>query len=346
MPDDLNRILQRHRAFWERGQVDEPLVKVERFEPLEEREPIRLADGSPVEEGMLLSPDMLDGHSLTERVEEPAREEARGFVTGCAPYDLCWTEAMAGCPIGWQNGHVWAEPYVEDLGAARDLRVSVDDGWLARYCQMIDVLAERAQGRYAIRQPLLRGPVDIAAAILGDEQVCYAAADYPDQFRQLLADCTEVFIAAARAWIDHSPPFEGGYSADYGLWAPGTFIRTQCDNSILLSPQMYREFLVPCDERICSEFDYPLIHTHSNCIWVVADALVEVESLRAIQVSLDYPSAGPSVAEQLPLLQKINQHKSLVVIGGMTQEELDLLLDTLSPVGLTVQARLHNGGRN
>ena len=220
------------------------------------------------------------------------------------------------------------------------LRVTSDNLWLNRLLEITHLLVERAGERYPVCQPLLRGPIDIASAALGDEPICWAMADEPVQFKALLEVCTDVFITVAKAWCAASPPFQNGY-CEYGIWAPGTVVRTQCDNAALLSPQTYRDFLLPCDEQICAAFDYPLIHTHSGVLHIVVDALLELERLRAIQVSLDYP-AQPPVTTLLPIFQKINKEKPLIITGALTEEELNLLLNTLSPRGLCLQVGIHN----
>ena len=110
--------------------------------------------------------------------------------------------------------------------------------------EIIHLLVDRAEASYPVGQPLLRGPIDIASAALGDEPTCWAMVDEPERFKQLLEVCTDVFITVAKAWADAAPPFYGGY-CEYGIWAPGTAVRTQCDNAALLSPQIYRDFLLP-----------------------------------------------------------------------------------------------------
>lgn len=213
--------------------------------------------------------------------------------------------------------------------------------WLGKLLTVTRLLVERAQGRYPVTQPLLRGPIDLLTAVLGDEPSCFLMKDDPEQFRRLLDVCTDNFIAIMKAWMSASPPFRGGY-CEYGIWAPGTVVRTQADNAALIAPDDYRQFLKPCDERICDAFDYPLIHTHSGVIHIMVDSLLDTGKLRAIQVSLDYP-AGPPVAEILPILKRINRRKPLIITGGLTAKELEMLQSALSPRGLCLSVSVHDG---
>jgi hypothetical protein len=330
----LEKLCERHRRFWDRAPVEKPLLRVGRYGELREREPFALAGGRLVGEGDLIRPeDLAPAHLAGGRSDALVEGD---FLQGTAPYDLCWTEVIAGCLLRWRAGYVWAEPF---LAEPDSLHLAPGDPWLDRLLEITRLQVETARGEYPVCQPLLRGPVDMAAAALGDEPLCLALVDQPERARRLLQCCAGIFIAVARAWREAAPFFAAG-SVLYGIWAPGTAVRTQCDNAALLSPELYREFLLPCDERICAGFDYPLMHTHSGFIGMVAPVLLEVRGLRAVQVSLDWP-AGPGVAELLPTFQLLNQHLPLIITGGLTQAELDLLLKELSPRGLCLQVDLH-----
>ncbi len=336
----LEHLLQRHRAFWTMDEVDTPLLSVGKYVPLQHRKPFPLADGSPAQEGDFLLPELVDTNLLLEQSDEPGTVVNGDFINGRGLYDLCWTEAIAGCPIRWRGGHVWADPFLDDTDDVDRLRVNEDNPWLAVLLEETRLRAEQAKGAYPIVQPLLRGPIDIASAVMGDEPLCWTMVDEPDHFRRLLEACTDVFLAVAAAWRDATSVFQDG-TCIYGIWAPGTTVRMQADNAALMSPDLYREFLLPCDARISSVFEYPMIHTHSGVLHIMVDALLDLDSLSAIQVSLDYP-APPPIDELLPVLKQTNAHKPLIITGAVTQHELDILLESLSPAGLCLQVGLRN----
>jgi hypothetical protein len=134
-----------------------------------------------------------------------------------------------------------------------------------------------------------------------------------------------------------TPRFAGGYVSAYGIWAPGTVVRTQADNATMLSPTVYRERVLPHDRAVMRQFDYPLIHLHSGCLHV-AEALLEVPELRAIQVSVDHPG-GPLAAQVMPILERMVARKPLIVTGPVTSAELEALrgLAAVGSVCLQVQ---------
>lgn len=336
---DIDYILKRHKAFWDMEDVKKPLMRVGRYSPMGGGWSFPLADGTMAEDGMYLEPDMIDPHRFIGKRNGAVNPISGDFIAGAGIPGFCWMEAIMGCPIQISIGSIWSEPFLEDLGDVEKIKPSDDNPWFKKLLDFTRLLAEReGEDGYPIVQPLLRGPIDIAAAVLGDEQTCMAIYDYPDELRRLLEIGADVFIEVVQARLALTPKFCDGYLSSYGIWAPGKVARTQADNAALVSPQTYREFLLPYDEQIFESFDYPLIHLHSGCLHI-ADVLLSAEKLRAIQVSLDYP-AGPPVSEVLPILKRINEQKPLIITGAVTEKELEQLQETFSPRGLCMSVSI------
>jgi hypothetical protein len=137
------------------------------------------------------------------------------------------------------------------------------------------------------------------------------------------------------------PAFMGGMACceQYGLWVPGTNAVTQCDLAVAISPRVYERFLLPCDERICGNMAYPIIHLHSVGLHVL-DRVLSVAGFAAIQVVVDPGPADPLLLSLLPAFQRVQMAgKPLIVhCSTITQVELDGLLAGLSPRGLCVAA--------
>ena len=104
--NELDQLKERHRGFWEMAEVDLPLTSIGTYKPLQPRQPFSLADGSQTQEGMVISPELVDAQRLVGGGRGPADVIGGDFIRGTAPYDLCWNEAFAGCPISWRNGLV------------------------------------------------------------------------------------------------------------------------------------------------------------------------------------------------------------------------------------------------
>jgi len=150
--------------------------------------------------------------------------------------------------------------------------------------------------------------------------------------------CTQTFTEALNAQFELTPMFHGGYGCSFGLWAPKPICRDQADHSVLVSPQLYERFFLPYDLKIIDAFDYTVFHLHSATTHI-AEALSKAKNLSAIQVSIDFPAKAfsPPVEELLPIFKKIQKSKPLIISGPVTDEEMDLLTNELSPNGLALQ---------
>ncbi|MDP6698676.1 MAG: hypothetical protein QGH25_03440 [Candidatus Latescibacteria bacterium] len=329
----LQPLLERHEAFWRR-EGGAALKRVTDHVPLRPREGMPLKDGSRVAEGAFIAPEQVDPGQFG--ADGPGAAVRGDFIAGASPPHLCWTEAIIGCPVQVVTGGPWAEPFAADW--TRPDQLEPDERWLERLDAFVDMLAAYAGGAYPVVQPLMRGPIDMMAAALGHEAMCVALLQEPERSDAFLARCAEIFIATAQRRLDRTPPFAGGYLSGYGIWAPGSVVRTQVDNATMLSPAVYRERVLPHDRRVIEAFDYPLIHLHSASLHI-ADDLFAIEALKAIQVSLDYPG-GPLAAEVLPILAEILKHKPLIVTGPVGAAELEALEGLEPQGGLCLQLEL------
>ena len=341
---ELRELIERHTAWWTRSNCV-VLEQVSEYTPPSTTPPeprtLPLAGGARLEEGQIVAPDQIDPAQFYG--DSPGEvTAARGdFMGGMSPPHLCWTEAAVGCPVRLVAGGPWAEPMAADW---RELsRLETDSVWLEKLEAFTRLLANRARGRCPVTQPLMRGPADMLAAAVGHEEALVALIDEPDLADRFLARCAEIFVELAECRLRHTPAFCDGYLSSYGIWAPGTVVRTQMDNATMLSPGMYRDQLLAHDRAIMDAYDFPLIHLHSGCLHVV-DALLAVDELQAIQVSIDHPG-GPLGCEVMPILERVIHHKPLIVTGPVTPEELESLrqLGQIGSLCLSVRLELDRG---
>lgn len=339
--NELDQLIERHTAWWTRDNCI-VLEQVSEYIPPSTSPPeprtLPLAGGASLLEGQVLPPDQIDAAQFYKDPPGDVTAVQGDFITGMSPPHLCWTEAAVGCPVRLVAGGPWAEPMAADWRQVAQLET--DPVWLGKLEAFTRLLADRAQGRCPLVQPLMRGPADMLASAVGHEDALVALIDEPDLAGRFLARCAEIFIELAQCRLRHTPLFCDGYLSSYGIWAPGTVVRTQIDNATMLSPVMYRDQVLAHDRVIMEAFDFSLIHLHSGCLHVV-DALFDVDELQAIQVSIDHPG-GPLGHEVLPVLERVIRHKPLIVTGPVTPGELDSLrqLGQLGSLCLNVRLEL------
>jgi hypothetical protein len=327
MNDALMQLCTRHAAFWN-GEGEAPLRQVTAHTPLRSLSAMPLADGSQLAEGQVLLPGLIDPVRFYNTHVKPKELINGDFITSVGPPHLCWTEAIMGCPIHVATGGPWAKPFIDDVQDVN--RVTGDVAWLEKLDAFVDFLSARVDGQCPIVQPLMRGPLDMMASALGHEAMCLALITEPKASEAFLDRCADLFIEIANRRLAHTPVFQGGYLSSYGIWAPGPVVRTQVDNGTMLSPKVYRERARSADQKVIEAFDYSLIHMHSGCLHL-SDVLLEIDALKVIQVSIDYPG-GPLAAEVMPIIERIMQKKPVIVTGPVSEAELGML-EALKPAG-------------
>lgn len=361
MPDNnVKELLERHRAFWTRGSVDRPLLNVTRlvpertgeqhYSPLEEVV-VPAADGSNLlTRQEPITPDLIDPALMIDMAENPrwhGDPDAPGpwivndlFVTRNPFSTMVWIEAILGCPVvpRLDTGSVYSAPWLNGPDEVDKIPPPEKSPWLDLLKRYTGALVENSRGRYQVAQTLQRGPVDLVSALLGHTEMCLAIYDQPKELRRLVEFCTETFIMVTKAQHDQYVPLEGGYSSPYAIWAPGTYVNTQCDVVSSMSAEAYKEFFFPGDLEICKSFDYSSVHLHSGYLHHT-DVFLEGPYPTAVQVALDTGSTPNTVHTLIPLFKRVLEVKPLIITGALTQSEVEELLDELPPNGLYISSR-------
>ncbi len=335
--ETISRLLDKHRAWWQR---DALLVARVPTTPLGDLW-IPLRRGTATDD-MELTPDDLDPEALAGAPEDSADLVCHGdrIRTRSAYTRIPWVEAILGCRIRAtiKSGSMRAQSFVqrwEDWDGAPEWRQSP---WLRLLEDQVERLVRNSGAYPIVTHTLMRGPVDLAEAVLGPELLCLSLYEYPQEMRCFLDKATEAFLGILQAQMSRIPPLAGGYINPFGVWCPGTMVRTQCDASAILSPEQYKTWFLPYDQRISKSVDCSIIHLHSGSLHTV-DVLLDVEHPRAIQVSLDPEPSGPAVESLVPTFAKILSAKPLIVDGYLTEGQIAHLLGALPHGGLYISAR-------
>jgi len=355
--EHVQSLVSRHRAFLQRAEAGSYLRSDGVFAP---SVPVELPqpDGSVVTHAERLSPDQVDPGCLIDGVdawrpmasdpEAIAQEQTLAFlgIGDVLPFSqpffkIPWLEAMLGCPIKMTEGQIWVERYEGDLDELVQEGVDLEGNpWFGLYLKFLRLLQERISGRFPVtHNTLFRGPSDLVAALMGVQETCMGWILEPKRMARLLRLCTHVHKTVVKAALQVTVPFAGGYVSGYGSWTDQPVIRMQADHSSLLSPEMYREHILPFDLEIVQAFPRCIFHIHNNGLHVAPD-LVAIDELDVLEVVVDpYPKRARK-AHEVEMLQMILEHKPLILdVNFPSVEEAEWLLAELSPRGLWLNAR-------
>ena len=340
---DPSDLIDRHEAFLARRPVDRPLVGLWRggYFPAEQ-----FPSGTARwREGQLLSPEDVRLEAFRADYDHLYRHHREVdddfFYIASAYWGIPWLEAILGCPIVADKTTCWAEACQGGPDDVLSLDPKLEGNpWMKCLARFTAALVEFAGDRFPVCAPLLRGPGDAAAAMRGGMPLVLECVDRPDTARLLMEHCASVRMAVLRRLRAIIPPWRGTHAAGgypSRLWARRTVAYNQDDFAALLSPDLFRELLLPLERQMCKEAEVNFIHLHSGCLYP-ADILLEDDRYDVIEVNIDHAGAGPDLAGLLPTFQKIQAAgRPLMLWGEIRLEEWRLLREKLSPVGLSVQ---------
>jgi len=243
------------------------------------------------------------------------------------------------------------KPAVSISGGPRSVVAASDEGvasvaiasnpWFQALLRFTDELVAFSAGRFPVCPPLLRGPGDCASAMLGGMPFVMGFHDEPEQAERLLAHCSRTRLDVIRALRGAIPSWHGTHAAGgypSKLWCRRPVAYCQEDSAALLSPDLFRHFLLPLHREQCRAAEVNFIHLHSSCLYPV-DILLENRCYDVLEINIDHPGgSSPSLPELLPTLKKIQAARvPLLLWGELTPPEWRGLRNELSPVGLSLQ---------
>lgn len=346
-------LLELHRAWW-KLENERPILNIvyrENFpwmwlqsDHIHGMELV-LKDGSLAKDGPL-TPDMLSPESM-----HPTPFTHGDLFLPVMPFGkIPWLEAICGATpqISVKGNSIWGgfgEGIWPEDWWNTDFKVKINEDWLRLLVDTTKYCVDKFSKDFTIAQTsIMRGPVDIMAALVGDKNVIISMYRHPEATKKLLDKLADVCITVMKAQNDVIPKFRGGYVNCWGIWAPGTVTRNQEDGAAYLSPAFYQKFVQPVDRKIAQAFDHTTIHFHA-AHYIHGDAVTDIEELGALQYSLEPPPYGPTLAEWIPILKRLIKKKPLILQAWyLTREQINTLLEELPPQGLCLETFVQEAG--
>jgi hypothetical protein len=263
------------------------------------------------------------------------------FFVASAYWGIPWMEAVLGCSIFAGRETCWSKPCAGASERIMERTVELEDNpWFARLAEFTERLVSLAEGRFPVCAPLLRGPGDCAAAMLGTEAFVTSFMDHPDSVARLLARCSDARSAVIEKLHAVLPDWHGTYAAGgypSKMWCGRRTAYHQEDSAALLSPRLFKEFLLPVHRRAMAVAEVNFIHLHSACLYPL-NILLQDGCYQVLEINLDHKGTGPAPAELAPTLRVIQERSMpLILWGRLEADEWAFMLKQLNPAGLSLQ---------
>jgi hypothetical protein len=223
----------------------------------------------------------------------------------------------------------WSVPFVEDWLQSLPLRLQVDHPLWQRQVELVRRAAQRFAGRVLIVLPDLHTNMDLLAAVRGPDRLCMDLVDRPELIDQAMQDARAVFRDLWSTLTAAGRMDEYGYCLEsHALYSPEGSATLQCDFSIMISPAMFRRWVLPALEEEAAIARRVVYH------WDGPGALVHQRALLAspgLQTLSFVPGAGHGEpVDHLDLLEQLQAGGKAVHVWG-TPDACKLMHRRLRP---------------
>ena len=153
--------------------------------------------------------------------------------------------AFLGAELEYSPDTTWFKPLA--VSSIADLRLSAAPGnfWWRRI-QALTRAAVQCWGRQCVvGHTDLGGNIDILASLRGSQQLLIDLYDAPEQLEQLAECLTQLWLQYYDELFAEVCPNCRGTAGWSPVWAPGKSYMLQCDFAYMISPAMFKRFVMP-----------------------------------------------------------------------------------------------------
>ncbi len=245
-----------------------------------------------------------------------------------------------GAEPGFSPQTVWFEPTLRDTAVPElspPLVFDADNKWWRVTETTLREQAAAGRGKYMASCPDLVENLDIICALRDPQTLMFDMVERPDWVKQKIAEINQVWFAVYQRIYDIIK-LEDGSSAfgAFVLWGPGKTAKVQCDAAAMISPAMFREFVVPALTAQCAWLDHSMYHLDGTQCICHLDALLEMEPLDAIEWTPQAGIEGAGHPRWYDLYRRVLAAGKSVQVCGAGPDEIIPLLDAIGGKGVYI----------
>ncbi|MFI3325812.1 MAG: hypothetical protein R3Y35_06525 [Clostridia bacterium] len=238
-----------------------------------------------------------------------------------------------GCKQEYGDTTIWFNPAIDEPDATLiHADMSCNKGF-ERQKQMVRDLVSYAKSDYFLAMPDNCGSIDALAELRGTENLLCDMLDDPEFVSEAMPKIIDAWKVSEYAFYDLLKDNNlGGSSHSWmHLWTKGLNVQLQCDFSVMISPALFEEFVLPELQECAKAVDFASYHLDGVEEVRHLDMILSVPEINNIQWT---PVAGqPRTSEHIEVFQKIQKAGKGLILGPEV-DEVETLLKYLSPKGL------------
>ncbi len=240
---------------------------------------------------------------------------------------------------------VWYEPCMDhdDPESYPPLVFDPDNRWYRFHEDMLRTEVQSSRGNYLVGFPDLIENIDTLAALRGDQELMMDLVDRPDWVQAKLAEINTAYFEAFDRLRDIIVLPDGSTCfCAFGLWAPGTVAKVQCDSCAMFGPEMFERFVLGPLAEQCSRLDYSMYHLDGTQCFPHLDLLMSIDSLDAIEWTPQAGIEGGGNPRWYDLYRRILEGGKSVQAVGVKPDEVIPLLEACGTRGMHIKTHVED----
>ncbi|MCM8814721.1 MAG: hypothetical protein NC931_01860 [Candidatus Omnitrophica bacterium] len=248
-----------------------------------------------------------------------------------------------------QSKHTnWVEPIIDDWDKFLPLKFNPENETFQKLTQYTQLIAKDANGKYLVSDIDKHSNIDTLLALRGAERLCTDFYDNPAAIDQaincLKKDFPVISDLLYRAGIDNNG---SGTTVSWtgGYYSEKKFGVVQADFICMMSPEMFRKYVMPALEEEIEYYDHSYFHLDGPGALKHLDDILSIKKLGILQWQ---PGEGEKPNFQwLDILKKVQKAKKAVCVFGnsngiLTPEIVKQLHKELDPARTIYHVYIEN----
>ncbi|MCM8759167.1 MAG: hypothetical protein NC906_05290 [Candidatus Omnitrophica bacterium] len=223
-----------------------------------------------------------------------------------------------------QSKHTnWAEPIIHDWNKFLPLRFNPENLTFKKLVEYTKIIAKDAKGKYLVSDIDKHSNIDTLLALRGAEKLCTDLYDCPEIIERAMLDLRKDFpkisdilyeAGVDNAGLGTTVSWTGGY------YSEKKFGVVQADFICMMSPEMFRKYVMPALEEEIEYYDHSYFHLDGPAALKHLDDILSIKKLGILQWQ---PGEGKKPNFRwLDVLQKAQKAGKAVCVFGNSNERL------------------------
>ncbi len=214
----------------------------------------------------------------------------------------------------------WAEPIVDNWNKFLPLRFNSENETFKKLLEYTGLILKDSKGKYLVADIDKHSNIDTLLALRGAEKLCMDLCDVPETIERAMLDLRKDFPLICELLYNAGIDNCGLGTAHSGFYCEKKFGVVQADFICMMSPVMFRKFVLPAIEEEIEYYDYSYFHFDGTGALPHLDDILSIKKLRIFQWQ---PGEGQKPNFQwLDILKKAQKAGKAVHVFGNSAQPL------------------------